>query len=146
MRGRMASRRIIVTARDRLVRFCFLAGSFLSLGGRTELGARLRRGAITRAETRFLDLSDYNCDSRSFWFRAHVEPYLACLHRRHHRRRGRCLFITPDGRERRYEGDTTGDAWRYLAPPRRLFVPFVYGHCAASRSPDYRDKQPEKPR
>lgn len=39
------------------------------------------------------------------------------------------LSLRPaDGRrERRYEGsDTASDAWRYLAPSRRLFVPFVY--------------------
>lgn len=95
--------------------FVFSPGLF-SVSERTELGVRLRR-AITRAETNFLDLSDYNCDSRSFCVPctcrtlAHSSPALPPR---------RCLFITPDARERRYEGDTTGNAWRYLAPSRRV--------------------------
>lgn len=79
-----------------------------------------------------------------FVFRAHVEPVphssrpAAAAVSLYHSRRPRTTL------RGRYNGQR-------LAIPgpvasRRLFVPFVYDHCAASRSPDYRDKQPEKPR
>lgn len=56
----------------------------------------------------------------------------------------RRLFITPPlWHERRYEGDTKR---RRAIPARAALCSSRVRHCAASRLPDYRDKQPEKPR
>lgn len=101
------------------------------LFSRREPGARLRR-AITGAETRFSDLSDYNRDSRAVVLCPARSPSNLTLPRpcTPHPR----LFIT-SLRSRRPRTTLraaiqAGDAWAIPVPPalplRRLFVPFVY--------------------
>lgn len=140
-------RRVIVAAIP-LARFCILAGPFSRESSSRR--ARLRRACDYRRPKRvysffsfFSDLSDYNRASRSFC----VPRARRTLPRRpSSRARSVSLSLHPR-RERRYEGDIPGDAWRYLAGPAAPALCSVrVRHCAVSRSPDYRDKQPEKPR
>lgn len=125
-----------------------------SVGGRgvraLVCGARLREPK----QPRFSDLSGYNRDSRGrFVFRELVVETLPCPCTPRARRA--CLFITPLPTPANdvTSGDTSGsDAWAIPGPrpatPRRVgaLCSIRVRHCAASRSPDYRDKQPEKPR
>lgn len=111
-------------------------------------GARLREPKRV-----FSDLSGYNRDSLArgrFVSRAlAVEPnpstplYAAA-------RVSLSLRFAPDARERRYERRyRRATPGRYLSPPPpppSTLCSIRVRHCAASRSPDYRDKQPEKPR
>lgn len=121
------------------------------LSSRREPGARLRR-AITGAETRFSNLSDYNRDSRAVVLCPARSPSNLTLPRpcTPHPR----LFIT-SLRSRRPRTTLraaiqAGDAWAIPVPPAlpppSTLCSIRVRHCAASRSPDYRDKQPEKPR